>query len=78
MGHWISYWYSGEPQYTPQEVLEMWDRCNSVGVLRTYYCYSPEDCAGCGFIDENIEINCRGKAKKEMLLNFLVFIGVEI
>jgi hypothetical protein len=57
------------PQYTPREVLEMWDICG-----KEYSVFCGKTCDGIyASCSECIDVT-----DNEMLLNFLIFMGCEI
>jgi len=58
-----------DTRYTPQEVLEMWDICG-----KEYSNFCGKTCDGLySSCSECIDVT-----DNEMLLNFLVFMGVEV
>jgi len=64
--------YDDEPQYTPIQILDMWGIINNI-----YFC----NAIGCSMNSETLKgscDNCHDIVQQEMLLDFLVMLGVEI
>lgn len=61
------------PKYTPIEIIEMWDQCLYIIFNECNTC--PFSLLYCNNFSQE---ECWSHSKKEMLLNYLIFLGVEI